>query len=666
METLPLLGDFVLLLAVAVLVTLVSHRLRVPPVAGLLLTGILIGPSGLSLFRQSEHVQTLAEIGVVALLFTTGLEFSLARLRMLRRPFFLGGSLQAFGTILLTFLVARAAGFEPRRALFFGFLVALSSTAIVLKLLSDRREIDSPHGRAAVGILLFQDFLVVPMVVLTPLLAGGVRASAGTLAFHFGGGLLVLGVAVLAARYVIPRILAVLARTQVREIFILGSLVLVLAMTLLTSSLGFSAALGAFLAGILLAESDYSHQVFADVVPFRDFFSSIFFISIGMLLQVPPVGSAWARIAALAAVILVAKALIVTITVRALRYPLRAALVAGIALAQIGEFSFVLLTVPGAKLLLTEGAFQAFVGASVFTMIMTPILVAWSPALSMKLADIAPASGRGDAAGISGHVIAVGHGVSGHNLVRVLREVGIPHVVVELDPSRAEEAKREGSRVIFGDATRMEILGMAGVDRAAVAVFLISDPYAMERGIRFARQLNRSIHLIVRTHLVSQIEELYGAGADEVVADEFETSIEIFTRVLQRLHVPRNVIDAETKVLRGDAYEIFRAPRAVRRISDSILDLLAAGATEIFLVREGSPVAGTTLGELDLRAKTGATVIAVVRNQRSFPSPDAAFRLEGGDHLILVGGHAEVEAAFRHLEDLEAGRDRRGEQAERD
>ncbi|HEY0593239.1 MAG TPA: TrkA C-terminal domain-containing protein, partial [Thermoanaerobaculia bacterium] len=206
---------------------------------------------------------------------------------------------------------------------------------------------------------------------------------------------------------------------------------------------------------------------------------------------------------------------------------------------------------------------------------------------------------------------------------------------------------------IYGDATRMEILAMAGVERAAVAVFLISDAYALGRGIRFARQMNRSIHLIVRTHLVSHIEDLYGSGADEVVADEFETSIEIFTRVLQRLHVPRNVIDAETKVLRGDAYEVFRAPRAGRRMAESILDLLTAGATEIFLVRESSPIAGTTLGALDLRAKTGATVIAVVRNQQSFPSPDTAFRLEGGDHLILVGGHAAVEAAFRHLEDLE-------------
>jgi CPA2 family monovalent cation:H+ antiporter-2 len=656
----PILADFVLLLSVAVGVTLLSNRLRIPPVVGLLLTGILMGPSGLALFEQSENVTVLAEFGVVALLFTTGLEFSLARLRMLRRFFFVGGALQSFGTILVTFAIARLTGADWQHSVFFGFLITLSSTAIVLKLLSDRRELDTPHGRAAVGILLFQDFLVVPMIVLGPLLAGRDRASFATLALRFGGGLLVLGVAVLVARYVMPRLLAVLARTRVREIFILGSLVLVLSMVLLTSSLGFSAALGAFLAGILLAESDYSHQVFADVVPFRDLFSSIFFISIGLLLEVPPVGSAWARIGIAAVTILLGKALIVGITVRALRFPLRTALLAAIALSQIGEFSFVLLTVEGGRELVGS-YFQIFVGASVFTMIMTPLLVAVAPMVALKLSQIAPvAAAEGAVPDLSGHVIAVGHGVSGHNLARVLREVGIRHVVIELDPARAAEARDEGSKVVFGDATRLEILEMAGVAHASVAVFLISDSYALERGIRFARQLNRSIHLIVRTHLVSQIEDLYGAGADEVVADEFETSIEIFTRVLERLHVPRNVIDAETKVLRGDAYEVFRAPRRAGRFSESILELLTAGATEIFLVREGSLLAGMTLGDLDLRARTGATIISVVRKQASFPSPDAAFQLEGGDHLILVGGHAAVEAAFRFLEDLE--HPRRGDQ----
>ena len=234
------------------------------------------------------------------------------------------------------------------------------------------------------------------------------------------------------------------------------------------------------------------------------------------------------------------------------------------------------------------------------------------------------------------------------------REVGIPHLVIELDGERVGLARKDGSKVLFGDITRREILELAGVERASVIVFGVSDAAAVRRGVRFTRELNRTIHIIVRTRHVLEIEALYTEGADEVVAEEFETSIEIFTRVLQRLHIPRNVIEAQTRVLRGDSYEVFRAPHAGRRpVSTSVLEVLAAGATEIFLVRDSSPLVGRTVRELRIREATGATVISIVRNQASHPSPHPDFRLAGGDHLILVGGHAQIEEAFRMLEELE-------------
>lgn len=653
MEHGTLLGQFVVLLAVAVAVTFVSHRLRVPPVVGFLITGVLIGPSALGLIGDPEQVEILAEIGVVALLFTTGLEFSLARLRLLRRPFLVGGSLQSLGTIAVVSAISLLNGVPPERALFFGFVITLSSTAIVLKLLTDWRQIDSPHGRISVGILIFQDFLVVPMIVLTPLLAGRGRASIPTVVLRFGAGLVVLAVAVLAARFLIPKLLAALARTRVREIFILGSLFLVLGMALLTNTLGFSTALGAFLAGILLAESEYSHQIFADVVPFRDLFSSVFFISIGMLLDFHVVMDEPLRILLLAGGIIVLKAAIVGAIVLAMRFPLRTALIAAFTLAQIGEFSFVLLTLDGAVDLIGRTAFQSFIGASVVTMMLTPLLISFAPGLSSKIERFAPVPSEGEAPGPENHVVVVGYGVNGRNLAGVLREVGIPHLVIELDGQRAELARADGSRALYGDAGRPEILELAGVRRASVAVFGFADAAAVERGIRFARSMNRTLHIIVRTRLVSEIEALYGAGADEVVAEEFETSIEIFTRVLQRLHVPRNVIEAETRVLRGDSYEIFRAPHAGKRISESVLDLLTAGATEIFLVRENGSLPGRTLIELGLREKTGTSVIAVARGQQAFPSPDPSFVLQAGDQMILIGGHAQIEEAFRFLEELE-------------
>lgn len=650
-----LLTDFVLLLAVAVAVTLVSQRLRIPPVVGFLATGVLIGPSAMALIREAEQVEILAEVGVVALLFTTGLEFSLERLRALRRPFLLGGGLQTGLTIGLTLLLMLALRRTWEESLFFGFLVALSSTAIVLKLLSDRKETDTPHGSLAVGVLIFQDFLVVPMVVLTPILAQQVSASPVMLVLRFVGGLAILGLVAFAARFLIPRIMSVLARPAVREIFMLGSLLLVTGMALLTNSLGFSMALGAFLAGILLAGSDYSHQVFSDVLPFRDLFSSIFFISVGMLLDLRVVAEHPMRILLVALGIMLLKSVIVGVAALALRYPVRVAIVAAITLAQIGEFSFVLLTVPGASALLEPLEFQTIVAASVFTMIVTPLLISFAPGLSLKIDEMMPARAVGDGEERAAHVIVVGYGVNGRNLVRVLREVGIGHVVIEYGGERAALARREGVPVLYGDATRAEILEEAGVRRAMVVVFGISDPVAVKRGVRFARQINRSIHILVRTRLVEEIEPLYAAGADEVVAEEFETSIEIFSRVLQRLHVPRNVIEAETRVLRGDSYEILRTPRPSRHVAQSVLDLLAAGATEVFLVREASRIVGRTMRDLALREHTGATVIAIVRGQRSFPSPAGDFELQAGDSMIIMGGHAEVDHAFRYLEDLEGG-----------
>ena len=634
--------------------TVVSHRFRIPAVVGFLLTGVLIGPSALALIRDVEQVELLAEIGVVALLFTTGLEFSLDRLKSLRKPFLLGGGLQTGLTIGIVLLLMLALGRSWQEALFFGFIVALSSTAIVLKLLSARKENDTPHGWLAIGVLIFQDFLVVPMVVLAPILAHRVDASPIELILRFVGGIAVLGLAAVAARFLIPRILGMLARTAVREIFILGSLLLVLGMSLLTNSLGFSMALGAFLAGILLAGSDYSHQIFSDVVPFRDLFSSVFFISVGMLLDLRMVAERPLQILGVALGIMLLKALIVGVAGMVLRYPLRTSVIAGVSLAQIGEFSFVLLTVPGASDLLTPTDFQTIVAASVFTMIVTPLLLSFAPGLSLKLDELFPARAEGSGRDKSAHVIVVGYGVNGRNLTRVLREVGIGHVVVEFSGERAALARKEGITVLYGDATRAEILEEAGAERALVIVFGISDPIAVRRAVRFSKQINRNIHIIVRTRLVGEIEPLYTEGADEVVAEEFETSIEIFSRVLQRLHIPRNVIEAETRVLRGDSYEVLRAPRPSKHMSSSVLDLLAAGATEVFLVRDSSRLVGRTMLDLALREKTGATIIAVVRGQKSFPSPAADFDLFGGDNMIIMGGHAQVDEAFRYLEDLES------------
>ena len=648
------LHEALVLLLASVVVLLVSHRLRLPAVVGLLLTGLLIGPSGLGLFSELAAVEVAAEIGVVFLLFAIGLEFSLDRLREIRRPFLLGGSVQSGLTIVVVALLAVAvAGQPPLRALFYGFVVALSSTAVVLTLYAARQELDAPQGKLLLGVLLFQDFLIVPMIILTPVLAGTVEASPLAFALRMGGGVLAVAAVFLVARHLMPRLMRHVAGTRIRELFVLGALLVGLGMAYFTEHLGFSLALGAFLAGIVVSESEYSHQVVADVAPFRDVFTSVFFISIGMLVDLRFALAHWGAVLALAAVVVTVKLAAGGAAAAVLGLPVRIVTITGLALAQIGEFSFVLLNVGRANGLVDGDAYQLGIVVAVLTMLLTPALVVAAPPVGERLAAWLrrpPAGAVAAAARAQHHVVVVGFGLNGRTLSRVLRESGIAYVVVELDGEAVRHGLAAGEPILYGDATRREILAHAGIAEAEVVVFAISDRLAVRRSIALARQLNPDVHIIVRTRSQAHIEELQRCGADEVIAEELEAAIEIFTSVLAEYHVPRNVVQAQVRLLRGEGYRMLRAPTMRGDVSQALLDMLAAGTTELYRLEPGSAAVGRTLREVDLRHRAGATVIAVVRDGTPLPNPDAELQLQVGDTLVLVGSHAEIERAFAALD----------------
>ena len=636
-------------LAALTLVVLVCHRFRIPSVVGFLLTGVLIGPSGLRWVPEREAVEVFAEIGVVFLLFSIGLEFSLERLSQIRRAFFLGGSVQSLLTLAVAGGLAFLAGLGPRQAIFWGFLTALSSTAIVLKLYHDRREMEAPQGKLAIGILLFQDFLIVPMIVLTPVLGGSVAASALDILFRFASSLFVVAMVFLVARYLMPRLLHHIVATGVREILVLGSLAVCLAMAWLTESLGFSLAVGAFIAGIIISESEYSHQVIAEVSPFRDVFNSVFFISIGMLLNIQFALRHILPILGLTLAILVVKALVAGAAVAFLGYPFRTVAIVGLSLAQVGEFSFVLLQLGDRFRLLPPELYQSFLASSVLTMLLTPALVQLAPLLAARTGSKG-AGAEEPLPALRGHVVIVGFGVNGRNLARVLKEASIRYVIIELSGDTVRRALRDGEPVLYGDTTRQDILEHAGIARARVAVFAISDLEAVRRGAQFARQLNPGLHIIVRTHRIADIDDLRRHGADQVFAEEFETSIEIFTHVLEQYHVPRNIIRTQTRALRGEDYKMLRTPAGTAELSEALLRILAAGTVEIFRLESASPAVGRTLRELDLRKRTGTTIISLVRGETPTTNPGPDLRLEAGDHLVLMGSHEEIEKAFLCLE----------------
>jgi CPA2 family monovalent cation:H+ antiporter-2 len=659
---LRVLGDLVIVLAASVLIIYVSHKLRLPSVVGFLLTGVLIGPGGLSLVKNDATVRSLAEIGVVMLLFTIGLEFEPARLKRIRRNFLAGGSLQVLLTTAACVIVLSGVlRIAVREALFYGFLISLSSTAVVLKILADRGETDSPQGRISLGILIFQDLALVPMLALVPVLANAGTATAGAIALRFALSAVAVAGVFLLARLLMPSVLGAVVRMRIHEVFLIASLFLCLGMAFLTSSLGLSMALGAFLAGVLLAESDYSHQVVSDVLPFRDVFNSLFFIAVGMLLDGRAVMEYWPAILGLVAAVLLAKVLTVVMTVGLLGFGPRVAVLTGLALAQIGEFSFVLAGVGRSNGFMTGSIFQAFIASSILTILATPFLIRASP----RLADLGakrlrwrakhgPAA-RSPSRDLRGHTIIAGYGLNGRNLANVLKEAGIPYLILELNPRTVHEAAAAGELIIYGDVSRRTILEDAGVAQAKGIVFAISDPLVTRRAVKAAKDLNPDIFVIVRARYASEIDDLLRAGADDVIPEEFETSIEIFTRVLEKYHVPRNVVEAEVKVLRGECYGMLRgACSAVRPVTERIADLLAAGTAETYFVGRGAWPARHTLGDLDLRGRTGATVIAVVRGPDSFPSPGADFRLEEQDTLVLVARHRDIDRAFAYLATGEA------------
>ncbi|MGB9907223.1 MAG: cation:proton antiporter [Candidatus Saccharicenans sp.] len=654
--TLFLLAELVTILLASILVIVLFHRLKIPAVVGFLITGILLGPGGIGLVRDLRVINAVAEIGVMMLLFIIGIEFSLERLQRIQRYFWLGGGLQVLLTILAVALIARFLGAKIEEAVVYGFLVALSSTAVVLKLLADKRQLDAPHGQISMGILIFQDMALVPMLATIPLLANLKSVSILALGSRFVLSLAAVAIIFFVARKVMPPIISLIVRTRIKEIFLLSALFACLGMAYLTSSLGLSLALGAFLAGIIISESSYSLQVVSDILPFKDVFNSLFFVSIGMLLDTRVAWSLRWQVLAVVVGIMLLKITVVYLTVRLLlRFNVRVSLLAALGLAQVGEFSFVLAGVCRENDLLAGPPFQVFVASSVLTILATPLLMELGPRLAEKIRERGVPGGRLDLATVEReslreHVIIAGFGLNGRNLARVLKETGITYVILEINPDTFRSACQAGEPVIFGDASSQVILREAAISSARALVVAISDPAAARRAVNQARRLNPELFILVRTRFASEIEELYSLGADDVIPEEFETSIEIFVRVLEKYHLPRNIINTQVQIIRSERYGILRGARSSsRRLPEKIYDYLEAGVVETFLVPEDSWINGKTLGEIDLRGKTGVTVIAVVRNEKTHSGPGADFRLEARDILVLVGDHQAMDRAFVHL-----------------
>jgi CPA2 family monovalent cation:H+ antiporter-2 len=651
-----LLKALVLVFGVSAISVFILNRFQVPPLVGFIIAGVIIGPSGIGIIKNTHEIEALAEVGVILLLFVIGIEFSLKKLIKIRNIVLLSGGGQVIITTLLTMLMFFYFLDDLKVSLFFGFLAALSSTAIVLKTLEEKGEVDSQHGRLMLGVLIFQDLCVVPMMLIVPMLAAGSFDAIG-LMYLTMKALAIIAIVLLSARWIVPEILHQIVRTKSRELFIISIIFICLGTALLTSRFGLSLALGAFLAGLVISESDYAYQATSDILPFKESFLGLFFVSIGMLIDMSFLLDNWTRVLAALIFIIILKSTTATATLLATSSEVKASVHAGIGLAQIGEFSFILAESGKMAGLFSEDLFQLFLSAAVLSMVLTPFLHRVAPVVSNYAVTKTPLrrfrlthKETGPPAKMLGHVIIVGFGLNGRNLAKTLKNSGIKYLILELNSVTVRKKKSEDEPIYYGDGTSPEVLRKLGVERARALVVAISDPIASRKIVSIARTESPGIYILVRTRYQTEIDELIAVGADTVIPEEFETSVEIFSQVLNHYNVPRNIIHNEIADIRKNRYETLRTHDIPRKNMIERQEIMSGIKTENYQVQEGSQIIDRSLRELDLRGETGATLIAVERMGEFIHNPNADFMFEAGDILLIVGKNRDITGAVHYLD----------------
>lgn len=653
---LSILIDIVIIFAFSTAVNYLFTRIKIPTIIGYLLTGIAIGPSLLGILRSPHDIEFMAEIGIIILMFTIGLEFSLNHLIKIRKIVFFGGFAQLLFTAGITAFVSRMYDMSWEAAWFVGFLTALSSTALVLKILQERGELTSNYGRTVVGILVFQDIILIPLILLTPMLGGQTT--------NIGSDLLILGVKTVGIvalvyvgnRWIMPKVLHSIALTKNKELFLMSILLICLAVALLTSELGMSLAFGAFLGGLMISRSEYSQDAFGHVLPFKDTFTSFFFVSIGMMLDLNFVFDNLILVLATVLLVIVIKTLVAGSTAFMLGHTFRGTVVVGLALAQIGEFSFILAKVGQNYQILTDFYYQLFLAVTIVSMSITPFVIMISkPAANLMLKlPIPPILIKGlfplqeiDVPEMQNHIVLIGKDSRSLNLSRMANRMKLPYVSIVFDPASARARQMKGETVIYGDALNEPILRKAHTHTAEVVVISIGETITALGIIDKVRDLNKHAHIIVRSKNVSNIEDFYKMGANQVIPEEFETAIELFERVLKKLLIPKGEIEAAVSHIRDDNYGIFleKEENDSVTLTDMIPDVeivaLKAGNYEIF--------PGNSLKEIRLRKLYGLTVVAVKRDGEILENPGAGF-IFNPDDVVYVLGKPERIAQLSQVE----------------
>ncbi len=545
-----LLFDLTIIFSIAALVLFASSRFHIPTIVGLLVSGLIAGPYGLKLVNAPQQVEEMAEIGILLLMFTIGMEFSLEKLSKTKYWILLGGGLQVLLTVGVVFGLATLLGLPFQQALFIGFLFTMSSTAIVLHILQEKGIMDTAHGQSTLSVLIFQDIIIIPMMLVVPFLAG-VESGGMELLWKLGKGILIVSIVVVLALYFIPRLLHQIVRTRNQELFLMSILVICFATAFTTHQLGLKLALGAFLAGLIVSESEYSYDALSRILPLKKIFTGIFFISVGMLLNTQFLVNNLALLLGLTVAVLVLKFLLMTGIAIGLKLPLRNALIVGLSLCQVGEFAFVLSKAGNEYSILTLEQYQTFLAVSVLSMAVSPFIIYAAPRLSTRLIKIGWVRHFSSRLGmqvigqrianchLNNHLVIIGYGINGQQLSHSAAAHQLPYVIIELNEKTVDAYRAEGEPIYGGDARDPEVLARAAVEKAKTVVVAIPDACATEEITSIVRKLNHNAHIIVRTRFASEIETLQKLGANEVIPEEFEASLRIFERTMDQFDVTK-------------------------------------------------------------------------------------------------------------------------------
>ena len=645
-----LLKDIVLILFLAILVILILSRLRIPPIIGFLITGVIIGPSALQLVESVSEIEVLAEIGIILLMFTIGLEFSIDKIRKMLYDFLFFGGLQVVTSWLVFFYLLSWYGLLAHQALLGGFILALSSTAIVLKLLQDSDDLNSPSGLKMTGILLFQDAVIIPAMILLPFISQLGEAQLNSVTMNI---LLAFGVVILlflGSRIILPKIFSTILNLRVQDLLTVSVFVFLFGVAVIAHKVGVSLAMGAFIVGIAISDTDYAHQINTEIIPSRHIFNSIFFISIGMFVNISFFIIHLTEIVLITLIIIFVKVILILALFLISRKPLNTGILTAFGLAHIGEFSFILLRIAQDQNLFTGDIHQILLSSAILSMFSIPFALKIGKKISgfEKLKKEIPGSVQPES--LKNHTIIAGYGINGQNISRILKLLDIPYFIVEMNSSTVKKFKSLGEPIYFGSIDRKANMNVVGISSASIIVIAINDIDAAGRAVMLARSLNPSVKIIVRVNFLTQVDTLYNLGADLVLSQDMETSLIFIHHILKFYNMPDHVSRIQTNLLRKEHYRFFVKEESREAWKIAILDFIEQD-NELFFISPYSKHVSKRIRELDPFSYEDMKVIGVIRKNQVLTDSLRDIIIEKYDTIIFSGNHKKVFEALSWMEE---------------